>query len=484
MSMKYKIIWPVLLLSLTIIGMFLITWNTTSKQKDDGLVINLAGRQRMLSQKMIKEFLIFTDVLSKSGKINQKIATQTRSTMEVFSMTLNALINGGDAPLSLNFSKTKFRTCPKASEPSFSQLKKVNNIWVSLKKKLSKGLEGKDKSGEIQAWVLKNNIPLLVEMNKAVGMMQKQSEGKVTKLLISQIIAVIVGIIMLIFCIFIIAAITKHLNKISDTLNLSAVNVNEGATVIADTSTHLADGAISQAASIEETSASLEEISSMTRHNADNSHQADNLMKDTRKVVKQSNFAMTELVNSMTSITKASEETSKIIITIDEIAFQTNLLALNAAVEAARAGEAGAGFAVVANEVSNLAMRAANAAKNTSELIENTVKTVNEGSHILETTSQTFLEVTNNVEKVGGLVEGIAKASTEQAIGTEQVNEAIASMDQIIQQNAAGAEESASAANELNNQAENLKSMVSNLVILVTGQENIEGSLISQHKPK
>jgi methyl-accepting chemotaxis protein len=172
----------------------------------------------------------------------------------------------------------------------------------------------------------------------------------------------------------------------------------------------------------------------------------------------------------MAEISKASEETSKIIKTIDEIAFQTNLLALNAAVEAARAGESGAGFAVVADEVRNLAMRAANAAKDTAALIEGTVKKVNDGSKLVSSTNEAFMKVAESSGKVGTLVAEIAQASKEQSNGIEQVNLAITQMDKVVQQNAANAEESASASEEMSAQAEQLKEYVEDLVLLVVGR--------------
>ena len=171
----------------------------------------------------------------------------------------------------------------------------------------------------------------------------------------------------------------------------------------------------------------------------------------------------------MSEISKASEETSKIIKTIDEIAFQTNLLALNAAVEAARAGEAGAGFAVVADEVRNLAMRAADAARNTASLIEQTVKKVGDGSTLVARTNEAFGEVAEAAAKVGDLVAEISAASQEQAQGIEQVNKAVAQMDKVVQQNAANAEESASASGEMNSQARNMRRFVEDLVALVRG---------------
>ncbi len=262
---------------------------------------------------------------------------------------------------------------------------------------------------------------------------------------------------------------TKPLNKIAQGLNTNAEQVASASGQVSSSSQQLAEGASVQAASIEETSSSLEEMSSMTRRNADNAGQADNLMKEASQVVGQANDSMNELTTSMEEISKASEETSKIIKTIDEIAFQTNLLALNAAVEAARAGEAGAGFAVVADEVRNLAMRAADAARNTADLIEGTVKKVNDGSVLVSKTNEAFAQVAESTRKVGELVGEISAASNEQTDGIEQVNKAVTEMDKVVQQNAANAEESASASEEMSAQAEQMKASVVELAALVGG---------------
>jgi methyl-accepting chemotaxis protein len=269
-------------------------------------------------------------------------------------------------------------------------------------------------------------------------------------------------------------SITKPINLVVEGLNEGADQVASASGQVSSSSQSLAEGASEQAASIEETSSSLEEMSSMTKQNADNAGQADTLMKEANQVVTKANASMGELTHSMEEISKASEETSKIIKTIDEIAFQTNLLALNAAVEAARAGEAGAGFAVVADEVRNLAMRAADAAKNTADLIEGTVKKVKDGGELVASTNDAFSEVAQSAAKVGELVAEIAAASNEQSQGIEQVNTAVAEMDKIVQQNAANAEESASASEEMNAQAEQMKRMVAELAALVGGNRKNE----------
>ncbi|MFO7569924.1 MAG: methyl-accepting chemotaxis protein, partial [Smithellaceae bacterium] len=249
----------------------------------------------------------------------------------------------------------------------------------------------------------------------------------------------------------------------------------------------LAEGASEQASALEETSSSLEEMSSMTRQNADNATQAKSLMAEVRQIVDKVDGQMNNMVEAIQNVTRSSEETGKIIKTIDEIAFQTNLLALNAAVEAARAGEAGAGFAVVADEVRNLAMRAAEAAKNTSSLIENTIVTVRNSRDLTSQTQDAFKENMEISNKIGQLVDEIAAASQEQAQGIGQIGKAVAEMDKVVQQTAANAEESASASEEMNAQAVQMKSNVDQLVTIIEGgaQSRVAATTVfSKAKPE
>jgi methyl-accepting chemotaxis protein len=267
-------------------------------------------------------------------------------------------------------------------------------------------------------------------------------------------------------------SITRPIASTAEKLNEAADQVASASRQVATASQTLADGASKQAAGIEETSASIEEMSSMTRQNASSANQANILMAETTRVVDDANRSMAELMGSMNEISTASEETAKIIKTIDEIAFQTNLLALNAAVEAARAGEAGSGFAVVADEVRNLAMRAADAAKNTSNLIEDTVKKIKNGSDTVTEANEAFAKVATGAKKVAELVTEISAASNEQAQGVEHINKAVAEMDHVVQNNAASAEESASASEEMNAQAEQMKNFVAELMAVVAGGAN------------
>jgi methyl-accepting chemotaxis protein len=272
------------------------------------------------------------------------------------------------------------------------------------------------------------------------------------------------------------AMITRPIARVIEGLGDGSDQVSAAASQVATSSQHLADGSSNQASAIEETSSSLEEMSSMTRQNADNARLAnDMMMKEAAPNFHLIEERMGTMEKAMQASVSASEETAKVIKTIDEIAFQTNLLALNAAVEAARAGEAGAGFAVVADEVRNLAMRATEAAKNTQDLISNSTGRIKEATTIYGQVSEAMGKNGEIAKKVSELVGEIAAASHEQAQGISQVNAAVVEMDKVAQQTAASAEESASAAEELNAQAEQMKHYIRDLVELVGGQDDRSG---------
>jgi methyl-accepting chemotaxis protein len=273
-------------------------------------------------------------------------------------------------------------------------------------------------------------------------------------------------------------SISSAINRAVAALTESSDQIASASTQVSSASRQLAEGAGEQASSIEETSSSLEELASMTRQNADNAQQADSLVQEAREIVNDVSAKLDQMTASIKDIDKNSSETQKIIKTIDEIAFQTNLLALNAAVEAARAGEAGAGFAVVAEEVRNLAQRSAEAAKNTNDLIGNTVKSVKEGARLCGDTNEAFKKNAEVAGKTNELVGEIAAASQEQAQGIEQINNAITEMERVTQQNASNAEESAAASEEMNAQAEGLRSIVTELSDIVGGSNGSNGRLL------
>ena len=269
----------------------------------------------------------------------------------------------------------------------------------------------------------------------------------------------------------IIRGTNRSLNEATRVLGETSHQVSSAAGQVSSASQALAEGSSEQAASLEETSASLEEMSSMTKRNAESAQQAKELSNQTRASADAGAGRMKEMTDAMAAIKSSSDDIAKIIKTIDEIAFQTNILALNAAVEAARAGEAGAGFAVVAEEVRALAQRSAQAAKETAGKIEDAIRKSEQGVAISSSVAQSLSEIVEKARKVDAFVAEIAQASQEQTQGIGQVNTAVGQMDKVTQSNASNAEETAAAAAELNSQASTLLEAVAGLEKLVGGHQ-------------
>jgi len=263
--------------------------------------------------------------------------------------------------------------------------------------------------------------------------------------------------------------IAKPVRDIAAELGAGADHVASASTQVSSAGQTLATGASEQAASLEETSSSLEEMASMTKRNAEHAATAKTLAAETRATAASGQVDMQQMAKAMTDLRTASASVAKIVKTIDEIAFQTNILALNAAVEAARAGEAGAGFAVVAEEVRSLAQRSASAAKETADTIGEAVRMSELGATLSGKVAAGFNDIAAKTQRLDGIVAEIAQASHEQNEGLQQINTAVRQMDSVTQGNASGAEESASAAEELNSQALTLKECVNQLLRIVNG---------------
>ncbi|MFN7983802.1 MAG: methyl-accepting chemotaxis protein [Vicinamibacterales bacterium] len=279
--------------------------------------------------------------------------------------------------------------------------------------------------------------------------------------------AAVIGALVLVF--FITRSITVPLAETTAELSDGAQQTLSASDQVASSSQSLAQGSSEQAASLEETSASMEEMASMTRRNAESTREAATLVADVHTKVNDSQEALQQMVSSMSAIQESSQKVSKIIRTIDEIAFQTNILALNAAVEAARAGEAGMGFAVVADEVRNLAQRSAQAAKDTAGLIEESIGKAQVGNQKVAQVATAITGITDSVNRVKGLIDEVSEASNQQTQGLDQVAQALAQMERVTQGTAATAEESAAASEELSAQASSTMEVVARLKEMVGG---------------
>ena len=378
------------------------------------------------------------------------------------------LIKAGEVPQALAAYKSEIKPNAEKTIEQFDRMNKVAAAAQQLAgKTFTQAMEtcrpSQLKAEELLDQLTKTNLNLANETTK--GAMAQVSFVKLLSIT-SVIAALALGIIL---AVFIIRSITGPVRRIADTLGAGADQTAAAAGQVSAASQSLAQGASEQAAALEETSSSLEEISSMTRKNSDGAQQASALSAEAKTAAEKGNHAMQKMSSAINDIQKSATATAKIIKVIDEIAFQTNLLALNAAVEAARAGEAGKGFAVVAEEVRNLAMRSAEAAKNTSAMIEESVNNARNGVTITQEVAKNLEEITAAASKVNALVSEISAGSQEQTTGLDQVNKAVGEMDKVTQSNAATAEESAGASEELSSQAEQMRGIVGELIILVNG---------------
>ncbi len=363
----------------------------------------------------------------------------------------------------------------KMSDPIVAEVQRMRDIAFKKGEVKTDGF-GVDPAQWFASMTKRINLMKEVENELSAGLKARASElkaGARTALitLSGVILVVVMGVLAAVY--FIIRSITRPINRVIAGLNEGADQVNAAAAQVSGASQQLAEGASEQASSLEETSAALEQMAAMSRTNSENAGKTNDMAGTAHQAADQGAAIVNQLEGAMQGISDASGKISKIIKVIEEIAFQTNLLALNAAVEAARAGEHGKGFAVVADEVRNLAQRAAGAAKEITDLIANSTQQSHEGVKIATDVAGAFEGIVGNIKSVSDLVKGIAQGSREQAQGVDQVNKAVSQMDKVTQQNAAGAEESASAAEQLSAQPQTVKGMV-DIDKVLTGDELVQ----------
>lgn len=496
MSIKLRIIAPVCVLFFIIAAMFGGTLVVTQLQSKDGLAINLGGRQRMLTQKLAKEALSHLRTDDK-----QTTEKQIRNSIAIFEVSLEALINGGSAPLTLDINGPK-GTLPTPPDDVHAQFLAGRELWVEYRAMVEEAIAG---NMSVAKPLSDFSVKLLAAMNKGVVMLQTTAERNIRMLLIVQASGLALAIISTIMILYIVTMrILKPLSKCIDTartvasgnlnihvqvsgkdelsvlamalqtmidqtsrvvadVQISSGKLNDSMHELSTSSRRLSDGATQQAAAVEEISASVEEMTANIRQNAENT------MKTEAMAVQAANDA--ELGGEAVNKTEAAMKTiSEKISIVEEIARQTNLLALNAAIEAARAGEHGKGFAVVASEVRKLAERSGTAAAEISILSTHSVKIAQEAGEKLRT-------VVPSIRETASLVQEITAANNEQYAGAEQVNKAIQQLDTVVQSNALASEGLAASSVELSQQAQQLDEAVSFFTLDVLSHENPEMSV-------
>ncbi|WP_457574603.1 methyl-accepting chemotaxis protein [Desulfolithobacter sp.] len=504
MNIKFKLISTVTGLSLIIIAMFCATWYVTSKQKNDSLVINLAGRQRMLTQKLAKELLQFQLVRERTGRADTRLAEQVRATAGLFDKTLNALISSGKVPLSTKTVENEEIFLPAAKGKALEQLKRVAKQWHDSKECISQVLSGRQPVEQALDTILQNSVSLLDKMNSAVTTMQRNAEKSVRFLITVQAVLVAVGVGAILFALITVRSIGVRLEKIrsftevfgngnltakagisgSDELgqigtslenmakNLRLIihKISENAKSLDSSSKDLFTISTHVSSETDEVSQRSSEVASAAGEMSSNMNTVAAAVEETSTNVSIMAEAVKEMTATFNRITKntenarqitekavsqsqhasdrvnelgtAASEIDKVTETITEISEQTNLLALNATIEAARAGEAGKGFAVVANEIKELAKQTAEATKDIRIKIESIQTST-------DVTVTEIGEIARIVKEVNEIVGGIATALEEQTATTHEITENIVQASEGIQEVTENVAHSSQTANEV-----------------------------------
>jgi methyl-accepting chemotaxis protein len=423
----------------------LLLFQTIASQRADAVVINLAGAQRMLSQKMTKEA-----AMGDGKAASVSIAR--------FDRVLNGLVQG-DSELGL----------PRSQDPAIlSQLARVASLWSAYRPVLEARLKSNHENASRNASALAANVAILQEMDAAVKLFEVRSSAKVerTKWIQSAVLAVVIGTLGLTWVILI-APLLRRLSVIVTTVSEGAGQTASASVAISSASQTLAQSVSEQAAALHQTSESSSQISVMAQRNQNSSEAASVQVVEAGLRIDEANDGLKEMLAAIDRSREAADKISKVIRVIDEVAFQTNVLALNAAIEAARAGQAGQGFSVVADEVRHLAQRSAQAARETADLIQGSILTAAEAQSSVARVAGLIDSLTQSSASIGSLVKEVTNGSQQQAHGIKTIADAVSQMEQMTQSTAASAEESAAASQELSAQSEILRETAADLAALL-----------------
>ena len=434
-------------------GTIVLFLGIVAHRADNG-VINLAGAQRMLSQQMIKDALLLVD--------GQGDSKALRASRDRFDRVLCGLIDG-DRELGLPAAK---------SAGLRAQLHTVMQLWLAFRDSIDSLIANPQRDAHLEV-VIRSNLELLAQMNRAVQICEKEANGRVDRIIVLQV-GFFAAIAMLLFCAWMILLrpLVRQMAAVVQGVGIASTIVCENARQLAKSSDLLSSSAMEQAASLQETSAAALQIDQSARRCRSSSTAASELLIHSEREFQAASQTLGDVVQATAEISKSTSSIASVNKLIETIAFQTNILALNAAVEAARAGEAGMGFSVVADEVRGLAKRSSDASRETAALLDNSFATVANGTEKVGKASEAMTAIQSQWNKVRGLSKDISVSSEQQSAGISEIAGAVATMQINAQQTAAVAEETAASALELQSQSESLQAVVTDLSRIVNGRES------------